>query len=420
MSRLKKIRQSLQNIRDQKEGFLKFVWILMTKSIGKIIHSVSHSINFDYITPLIYIYRFATIHISKKETVKIKIYQCNGIGDHILNAPYINYIKEKYSLLNKDIVIIARDNVKNFYHYFYKDIRVETYNKNKFDMNIFYRINILRKFNQIHSIDSICSQKWKDIKEIMLLICTSKFENVYIHSSPDHLEYENKLLKNILTRYNAKIINIRYNEFMHESIRIYNFYQQTPFAVNGIHFLRKNNSYTKKRKILLNIGASDPRRRWPLEKFISLARQYSEKYAVEILCGDDEIKYLKKNINNHQNNQLYTITIGNIPFLDLEKKICESYVIITNDTSIAHLSIVYSANVIVITTCCHYGCYFPYPHGTANNEIVAMKPIEDFSCYRNQHNCNDSTPVFRCISSISEKEIMKHIDDLEKKNENNY
>lgn len=420
MSKLNNIWTSIQNILDQKRGVLSFFCILMHKIIWKLIHGISHTINFDYVTPLVCIHRLATIHAAKKESVKVKIYQCNGIGDHILNAPYINYIKEKYSIQNKDIIVIARDNAKDFYDYFYKNIRVETYNKNKFDMNIFYRINILRKFSKIHSNYSICTQKWKDLREIMLLLCTSKSDNIYIHSSPDNLEYENKILRNIFAKKHAKLINISNNEYMHESIRIYNFYQKTPFAIEEIQFLRKESIHKKRKKILLNIGASDTRRRWPLEKFINVANQYSEKYDVEILCGDDEAQYFKRNICKLNTRKIYTLTIGNLPFSELEKKICESYIIITNDTAIAHLAIVYDANVIVITTCCHYGCYFPYPQGISKNTIVAMKPIKEFNCYKNHHLCNDSLPTFRCLSAISENEIMKHIDDLEKKNEKNH
>lgn len=93
--------------------------------------------------------------------------------------------------------------------------------------------------------------------------------------------------------------------------------------------------------IAFQLGASEPKRQWPIENFQKLGRVLWERYKIcPILTGSDSEAYLGEQFDrvNAQNNFPYINAIGKTSLEQLAALLTQCKLLVTNDTGTMHLA----------------------------------------------------------------------------------
>lgn len=118
--------------------------------------------------------------------------------------------------------------------------------------------------------------------------------------------------------------------------------------------------------VVLFPGAQEEKRRWPKDNFINIANFLVEKYKLKVLvCGvkDDSLMF--------ENSDIIDLA-GKTTLIELMYIMSKAVLVISNDTSGAHIGIAVNVPIIVLYMFNHYGRFFPYPDEVKN--VHCLKP----------------------------------------------
>jgi len=143
-----------------------------------------------------------------------------------------------------------------------------------------------------------------------------------------------------------------------------------------INFLDSNLSFKLPEEfVFLFIGAGEPFRKWPIEKYVKIGEYIYNKYNLQIvLCGgvsDVEDGYKFESLSNYPIINL----VGKIKLIDLIKIINRSKLVISNETSVPHITVALNLPVVVISNGNHFGRFTPYP-SEITDKYYAIYPPE--------------------------------------------
>ena len=152
----------------------------------------------------------------------------------------------------------------------------------------------------------------------------------------------------------------------------------------------------KDKIIMLNLGAGWPTKRWPSEKFISLADKLTGHINAKIIMswGPQE-KEIIENIKSSENNRITIMPQSTIKQLAAIIKSCDLFV--GSDTGPTHLAAALEVPVVGL-----YGPSDPErngPYGTKN--IIIQKDIPCASCWKRKCDTID------CMKNISIDEVFE-------------
>jgi ADP-heptose:LPS heptosyltransferase len=165
-------------------------------------------------------------------------------------------------------------------------------------------------------------------------------------------------------------------------------------------------------------GAGWPGRQWPAEKFQKIAlRVQQETGWIGIIAGSYKEKSLAQKIYCEGACVLEDWT-GQTDLLKLIELIKHSNLVITNETSAAHIAAAVNIPVIVIVGGGHYGRFFPYQTENEKQEylpILVSLPMPCFNC--NWNCCYPLMPrcPVPCIENISVELVWEKILELIKR-----
>lgn len=158
-------------------------------------------------------------------------------------------------------------------------------------------------------------------------------------------------------------------------------------------------------------GASWVGRMWPTEKFVACAEQVYAIYGLKaVVCGGpDEMKIgeaIAVGITTHQVTDL----TGRTTLLELVEVVRRSKLLISNETSAAHLAASVNTPSICITGGGHYSRFIPYPVN-----VTGCKPLPvihrmdcfgcDWKCSR-EYNAGDAVP---CVAHIEVDDVLEAV-----------
>ena len=149
-------------------------------------------------------------------------------------------------------------------------------------------------------------------------------------------------------------------------------------------------------------GSGDLKRSWEPEKFLQLIKLLSQTTleplylaggATEVLLGN----YLTQNLPP----QTVTNLIGKTSLPQLTRLFANAALVITSETSAAHIAAATQTKVVCILGGGHFNRFLPYPH------LMQHKPVcvyQKLPCYHCNWNCiytiNEKEP-YPCVSNIS-------------------
>lgn len=355
---------------------------------------------------------YSAINLTIKSSHKIEpksmlIIRLDAIGDYILFRNFIKILKENEKF--KDYKITLLGNIawkelaetldsQEISHFIWLD-------RKNFARNPFYRN---RKLKEITSqgyeilLSPVYSREFYFSDTIVKLI-TAKQK---IGSSGD-LSNIRKWQKKISDKFYTKLIPAR-NEIIFEFYRNKEFFE---------HFLQQIIPLKKpfiqipnitlslelpERYAVLFIGGSANFRKWDIENFAKVGFYLKEKYGYNIvICG------AKSDLKDSERfkkifKESYLVLVGKTTLIELLHIVKNAEIIISNETSVPHLTVALEKRVVVISNGNHFGRFTPYPRELTQKYFVVYHPkieenLEDYRRlsntygYRSSLNINEIT-----------------------------
>lgn len=180
-------------------------------------------------------------------------------------------------------------------------------------------------------------------------------------------------IKNISDKWYSKLIEIDKNiifEF-YKNREFFNQVLQTNLDILKPEIKTENLVIDKKidlpeKYVVLFPGAQEKKRRWPKNNFIDIANFLVERYKLKVfVCGvkDDSLLYENDNIID---------LAGKTTLIELMYIMSKAILVISNDTSGAHIGIAVNTPTIILSQFNHYKRFVPYPSEIKN--IYCLTP----------------------------------------------
>jgi ADP-heptose:LPS heptosyltransferase len=159
-------------------------------------------------------------------------------------------------------------------------------------------------------------------------------------------------------------------------------------------------------------GATWEGRRWPVERFAEVSKRVAEAYKITpVLCGGPEDSHRGIALEELINIPVVNL-IGKTSLSDLVGLIGRSSLVITNETSAAHIAIATSAPVVCLLGGGHFGRFLPYPNefGGGDENIICL--FEEMACFGCNWECRYRRPSGRptpCVDAISVERVWEAV-----------
>ena len=336
-----------------------------------------------------------------------------GLGDAVLFSGFINNFIEN-NAENNDRFLFITDNISGeYFKIIFPSINLLVIDRNKFLRNILFRFKInfsLLKleckniYNFSFSRDLVCG-------DAIILNIFSKKKIGFVNQH-DKLT---KLMDGISRRYYTKLVALPKNEV--SELKKYEILLSDNDKKYSMPIKKIESAIEKSipnKYILIHPGANSYLRRWPIKNFIEIINNISKKSTHSfVITGtideSDECFRIKSKAYGNIINMCGKTNLTEYLFL-----VQNSSLILTNETSTAHLGAQFKKNVICITGGGHFERFVPYPdnyNNLSNNQLLfPNKPMECFGCnwvclYRTK---NDKRPA-PCINEISVEDIWRSL-----------
>lgn len=159
---------------------------------------------------------------------------------------------------------------------------------------------------------------------------------------------------------------------------------------------------------VINIGASNPKRKWAWQNYASLIKLLNSKYKLSIvLCGGpgdrDDGKKIEKEVGNLVHN-----LVGKTSLYELLQVLERSNFLVSNETSAPHMAVALGVKqIFVISNGNHYQRFTPYPKSIFKNyhpiyhEGVRLQGVlaKDMFKYESNLDINE-VPVSKVFNEI--------------------
>lgn len=163
-------------------------------------------------------------------------------------------------------------------------------------------------------------------------------------------------------------------------------------------------------------GAHLADKRWPAEKFAAIIGHLQDRYGLRcVIAGSPADTERAAVINSHCQGRAVDLT-GKTGLPELTRLIGDSRIVVTNDTSAAHIAVAEDVPVVVITPGNHIGRFFPYPIKMGGRTIKQFSAIHRMDCFGCCWNCiyrgrpaDEATP---CVQNVEVETVIRGIETL--------
>ncbi len=176
--------------------------------------------------------------------------------------------------------------------------------------------------------------------------------------------------------------------------------------------------------VVINLGASDKSRCWPIERFASVMEHIYEKNEINcvLIGGKNEIEYSNEFCNRYKHN--VEVLTGKTNIRELISVISYCRLLLTNDTSTVHIAAACGVNCICISPGTTYPRFATYNSNCFEKGVVVPISIykygECFGCDLENKGkkleccriAKDKEEPIKCINEVSVNDIINAIDEI--------
>jgi len=158
-------------------------------------------------------------------------------------------------------------------------------------------------------------------------------------------------------------------------------------------------------------GASSVTRIWPVESFARAAKKVVDEYGfIPIICGGEMERELGNRLLSLIGDERGKNYAGSTSLSELSEIIRGARLVISNETSAAHISAAVSTPSICILGGGHHGRFMPYPQ-----DLEGVKPIavtNQMSCFGCNWKCRFTdarSAPYPCVESVSVEQVTRAV-----------
>ena len=160
-------------------------------------------------------------------------------------------------------------------------------------------------------------------------------------------------------------------------------------------------------------GASSPKKSWPIENYSLLCKKIYDKYKIPgYICGSVAELALGKSLMAFTGPNVLCDLTGKTTLLELCEIIRNAKILISNDTSAAHISVAVSTPLICMLGGGHYGRFLPYKVDDTEGRPIPKVFTRHMQCFGCNWNCickNKKWETWPCISGINVDDVWNYI-----------
>ncbi len=360
------------------------------------------------------------INKGEKKSKCIIIVRTDNIGDYILFAPFLKYIRQKFNnyqitLILKDSVVALADDCP------YVD-RIIVFNDRKYRRNLFYKVAFLWKLSK--GKFDICLYPAYSRERIgdEMALWTAANQKIAWDSEPINMTCSEKVRGD---RIYTTLIKSNSCQLRHESERSREFLQHLEIQVDElltevwglagerrkIRELLARNAAEGRPIVVIAPGAFANYRKWGFDKLNTLMRRLYESYKqiFFIIVGTaHENEGLKSPINENRERN-YLDLCGQTNLKELLAVLECSQVVVGNETGTLHLAIAAGVPTVCILGGGQFGRFMPY--GDPAKHKYVYKKMDCFNC---NWQCIQGNA--KCINDITVDNVLDGILSLLNKN----
>jgi ADP-heptose:LPS heptosyltransferase len=317
--------------------------------------------------------------LSSLEYYDLIIIKLDGIGDAILCLNYIietlkdeRYRKSKVLYIGEISSSLLVENIlKNF------NINYYWISRKQYFKNLLYRVKVIGRLKKMKSqccIHPTYSRDYYFSESVIRNINTNKM--IGFETDLTNINEKNKLASN-------KYYHVLYqspNEVIFEFARNKIFFENFLGKKLNLVFPYFNQNYVSEKineeVVILYIGASHHSRKWPIEKYIEVARWIKKNTSYKILLCGGASEINEARIFKRYSKIDYIDMVNKLQYNDFMDAVKNASLVISNETNAPHLAMAISqALVLVISNGNHFGRFNPYPQGDGHRYYIKYPPL---------------------------------------------
>lgn len=213
-------------------------------------------------------------------------------------------------------------------------------------------------------------------------------------------------------------------QIVHELMRNADFVQacSIPFSGSGVTYIDPHSSSAHRRLqspyYVIAPTAGNPRRRWPIERFIELISRIRATTAIDCAVIGQPHEFSPAEYGALRDSRLvdHDFIGKKTSLLDFTGLLGHADWVIAHDSAVAHWSAATRVRCVVIVGGGHYKRFLPYPQDIASQvgQQVVVHPMPCFHC---NWNCiyDQSIAVkqtYPCISAITVDDVWQNVEHL--------
>lgn len=347
---------------------------------NKILKSIKNKIKTSLVMFSLFIVRI--ILIFKRQVVKnekrLLIVKLDAIGDYILFRNFLEILKNSDKYKDYKITFCGNEKIKNLAEWLdgrYVDEFIWIDRKKIFNNPLYLRKIILKVCGRfLVAIQAAYSRE--SIGDILIKF-SSADERIGFFGDISNISRQEK---NRTDKWYTQLINMPENiifefyknKYFFSQIINQNLIIKKPFI--NIKNLSIDDSVTLPDNfILLFPGAQQNFRKWSADNFKSIGDYLVDMFNCSIIiCGSKSDTILAAEINKSNNGRIIDLT-GKTNLTQLTKVISRAKLVISNDTSGAHIGAALDVPMIVLSQFNHYSRFVPYPK-EINDKVHCLLP----------------------------------------------
>ncbi len=348
----------------------------------------------NFLSFLLY-FSLSKVFRRKYNSTKILFTNLGLLGDTVIST--IILANENNFSCARNVFFVVREEYKSLFADYKGEFNVVFINVEKYKLNIFYRISVLRNIrkNKIGISYNLSFVRHSMEDEIALL---SGANEVFAYKSKEVERYFeiffNKSFSKLLERKSK-------NDFLEYAFLIESITKNNSTKSLKIFPILKNQPKSDQIEITINVDSSAEIKNWGMEKFQNLIIKLSfhEKIHISIVG--------KKRYLFSENLVVENLT-GKTSLTEIIQIIYNSHLFIGNDSGLLHISKYFQVPIIGIIGGGAIGRIYPY----LENQFETLI-FEEMDCFGCQWNCIKEEPF--CHTKISDKIVyLKTLEMLEK------
>ncbi|MBI5417407.1 glycosyltransferase family 9 protein [Candidatus Poribacteria bacterium] len=339
----------------------------------------------------------------------------DAIGDYILFRNFIEVLKNSDKYKKYKISLCG--------NFLWKDL-AETYDndyidefiwidKKKFSFNFFYRFKILKEIRQKKYTIAVNPMYSRDFYSGDAIIkATGAKEKIGFNCDLNNItesqkKKSDKYYTKLFDLANIIIFEFNKNKFFFENLLNHQIEISKPYInTDKIKNIVKDKS---ENYIVFCPGSGVASRQWSAFNFAKISDFFSENYNYDIIIvgSSNETCIANEIILNSETKKIRDFT-GKTTLVELTKIIAEAKLLLTNDTSTAHIAVSVNTKSIVVSNGNHFGRFVPYPEEIFSN----MKCIFPEEIIKKLNDKNYLIEKYKFISNLDINTIT--VEDIKK------